>query len=144
MNIDLELRKYIDKKLLRRIIMLAAILLVMTGILIYEILFSDIHILFIIFGIIIGLIVGSIVGRIFSIEWHTESSKVVSRLDIVGGIILFIYIILSIFRHWIFAHWFEGITLSVFTFSFVEGVMVGRILSLRFSINKVLVEQGKL
>lgn len=144
MNIKQDPKEHIDKKLLRRLKMLALIVFVMTAVLTYDIATSHINILFVIIGLTIGVGVGIIVGRMFSIEWHVEDSLVISRLDLIGGIILIVYIALSIFRSWIFAHWFTGAILSAFTISFVEGVMIGRILSLRFFIKKVLIEQGKI
>lgn len=144
MNIEETSKKHVDTKLLRRLKILAIIVLIMTVVLVYDILTSHINILFIIIGLVVGIGIGIIVGRMFSIEWHVEDSKVISRLDLIGGIVLVIYIALSIFRSWIFAHWFTGAILSAFTISFVEGVMIGRILSLRFFIKKVLTEQGKL
>jgi len=144
MDIKLDPKEHVDKKLLRRLKMLALIVFVMASLLVYDVITSRINILFVIIGIIIGVGIGIIVGRMFSIEWHVEESKVISRLDLIGGIILIVYIVLSIFRHWIFAHWFTGAILSAFTISFAEGVMIGRILSLRFFIKKVLTEQGKI
>jgi hypothetical protein len=144
-NIDIEFssKENIDKKLLRRIRLFVVILVVMTGVLVYEIFVSDINVLFILLGIIIGIAVGFVIGRILSIEWHTESRKVIARLDFVGIIVLVVYITLSLLRHWIFAHWFACPALTAITVSFIEGVMLGRILSLRFYINKILVEHGK-
>lgn len=144
MNIERTPKEYVDTKLLKRLKILAIIVFIMTAVLSYDVITSHIHILFVIIGLIFGVGIGMIVGRMFSIEWHVEDSKVISRLDLIGGIILILYISLSIFRHWIFAHWFTGAVLSAFTISFVEGVMIGRILSLRFFIKKVLTKQGKL
>ena len=138
------LKKHIDKKLIRRIRMLIIILLVMAGALVYEILTSHINLLWVLLGLILGSIIGFIVGRMFSIEWHEGKEKVIGRLDVIGIIVLVIYIAVSVTRHWIFAHWFVGAILTAFTLSFVEGVMLGRILSLRFNIKRVLVEQGKM
>ncbi len=144
MNIEEASKKHVDTKILRRLKMFAVIIFIMTMVLIYDIITSHINILYVIIGLLIGAGVGIIIGRIFTIEWHVKDSKVISRLDLIGGIVLAVYIILSIFRHWIFAHWFKGAILSTFTVSFVEGVMFGRILSLRFFIKKILTEQGKI
>ena len=147
MNIKSGLKKHIDKidkKLIRRIRMFAVILFVMAGALVYEILTSHINLLWVLLGLILGFIIGSIVGRMFSIEWHEEEKKVIGRLDVVGIVVLIIYIAVSITRHWVFAHWFVGAILTAFTLSFVAGVMLGRLLSLRFNIKRVLIEQGKM
>lgn len=144
MDTEIDQNKHIDKKLLRRARMLVAILVIMTGILIYEVYISHISALLLIFGIILGLAVGFLAGRMFSIEWHEEKRKVIGRLDMIGGIVLALYIIFSIARHWIFEHWLDGAVLSAFTICFIEGAMLGRILSMRFNIRKILTEQGKI
>lgn len=145
MNIgELESVKYVDKKLIRRIKILIIILVIMSGALTYEIFLSKINILWVLIGVLFGVGVGALAGRMFSIEWHKGESKVIGRLDVVGGIVLVLYISFSIARSWIFEHWFKGLALSAFTFSFAEGAMLGRILNMRFSINKVLTEQGKI
>ena len=143
MNIDPKSKEHIDRKLILRLRMFVAILFVMTGVLIYDFFTNKIDIFFILVGIVIGVGVGIILARIFYIEWHQKSSKVIGRLDLVGGIVLTLYIILSIFRNWIFAHWFSGPLLSAFTVSFIEGVMIGRIISMRLYIKKILSDHGK-
>jgi hypothetical protein len=144
MDEELNPKEHIDKKLLTRMRIFVIILVIMTGALVYEVLVSGIHPLWIVLGIVSGLIIGFIAGRMFSIEWHTEKSKVVARLDRFGIIVLILYIAFSVARHWIFEQWFAGAKLSAFTVSFIEGAMLGRILSMGFHIKKVLAEQGKL
>ncbi len=139
-----EIKKHIDKKLVRRMIMFAIILTIMTGVLVYEIFISNINLLWIIVGIVAGIFIGFIAGRIFTIEWSKEKKVVVGRLDLIGGIVLTLYILVSIGRSWIFAHWFKGMMLTAFTFSFIEGAMIGRLLSMRFNIKRVLIEQDKI
>lgn len=142
LNLKTEISK-IDKKLIKKIKMLLLILFIMAGVLIYEILLSHINPLWILLGLSIGFIIGAIIGRIISVQWHEEDSKVIGRLDLLGGIILVIYIILSISRHWLFAHWFTGPALTAFTVSFINGVMLGRLFNLRFHIKRVLIEQSE-
>ncbi|MDQ5971648.1 MAG: hypothetical protein QG566_594 [Patescibacteria group bacterium] len=139
-----EIKKHIDKKLVRRMTMFAIILTIMTGVLVYEIFISNINFLWIIVGIAVGIFIGFVAGRIFTIEWSQEKKVVVGRLDLIGGIVLTLYILVSVGRSWIFAHWFKGMMLTAFTFSFIEGAMIGRLLSMRFNIKRVLIEQDKI
>lgn len=139
-----EIKKHIDKKLVWRMTMFAIILTIMTGVLVYEIFISDINFLWIIVGIVVGIFIGFVAGRIFTIEWSQEKKVVVGRLDLIGGIVLTLYILVSVGRSWIFAHWFKGMMLTAFTFSFIEGAMIGRLLSMRFNIKRVLIEQDKI
>jgi len=144
MDSTLNFKEYIDAKLIRRLKILVLILVVMAGVVVYEIFISNINIFLATGGLFLGFVIGLIAGRMFSIEWHEESSKVVGRLDALGIAVLVLYILFSIARHWIFAHWLTGAVLSAFTFTFIEGAMLGRVMSLRFSIKKVLTEQGKI
>lgn len=139
-----KFEEHIDKKLIRRIYLFIIIVLVMTMVLVYDVILSDVSIFLVILGLSIGFAIGTIVSRVFSVKWHTREKKVISRLDLIGGIVLMLYITLSIFRHWIFEHWFKGAKLSIFTVSFIEGVIIGRILGLYFSIRRILSKQGKI
>lgn len=146
-NTKTSLKKHraeIDKKLIQKLKMFAVILLLMTATSIYEMLISDIKLLWILFGIILGITIGVIIGRMIHVEWHEEDNKVIGRLDVIGAIVLATYIAASMYRHWIFAHWFSGNMLTAFTLSFIEGIMIGRIISLRLNIKKVLIKQGKM
>jgi uncharacterized integral membrane protein len=144
MDLEIDSNKHIDKILLRRIRILVIVLVVMTGALVYEVYISHIDEYLLILGILLGIIVGIIAGRMFYLEWHKEKSKVIARLDRFGVVVLAAYIIFSLARHWIFKQWFNGATLSAFTISFIEGAMIGRIVSFRFHIKRVLTEQGKI
>ncbi len=142
-NIEPEFKKHLDKKLARRMRILTIILCVMTGVLVYNMYISHIRFLLVFLGVVLGCIVGFLAGRMFLIKWREEDSKIISNIDLLGGIVLAIYITVSIARSWIFAHWFKGLILTSFTFSFIEGAMIGRLLSMRFNIKKILSEQGK-
>ncbi len=139
-----EHKDNIDKKLIRRLRIFFFILCAMIFVSIYQIFVSDIHFLWVCLSVVLGIAVGLVAGRMFSIEWHEEQKVVVGRLDLIGGIVLVLYILFSIARHSIFEHWFTGAKLSAFTLCFVDGAMLGRITSMRFHIKKVLREQGKM
>jgi hypothetical protein len=143
MNFGLRSEKFVDKKLNRRLWMFTIILFFMTLVLLYDIFVNNINVLYVILGITIGALIGFLIGKIFTIEWHSKEKKVISRLDILGGTFFILYTLSSFFRHWLFGHWFSGINLSIFTLSFVEGVMIGRIFILQLNIKKVLLKQGK-
>ena len=143
MDSEINRKNHIDKKLLRRLRLFVAVLAIMSGILVYEVYISHIKILLLVLGFVFGTGIGLVAGRMFSIEWHVEDKKVIGRLDRIGIVVLVLYIVFSISRHFIFQYWLTGAILSAFTFSFIEGAMLGRILSMRFSIQKVLTEQGK-
>lgn len=143
MNIEPDFKKHLDKKLARRMRILTIILCVMTGVLAYNMYISHISLLLVFLGVALGCAVGFFAGRMFLIKWSEEDSKIIGNIDLLGGIVLVLYVAVSIARSWIFAHWFKGVILTSFTFSFIEGAMIGRLLSMRFNIKKILSEQGK-
>lgn len=143
MNINSDFKKHLDVKLARRIRFLTIILCVMTAVLFYNVYISHIRFLLVFAGMSLGGAVGFLAGRMFLLKWHEQESKIISKIDILGGVVLVVYVAVSILRSWIFAHWFRGLILTSFTFSFVEGAMIGRLLSMRFVIQKILLEQGK-
>jgi uncharacterized membrane protein AbrB (regulator of aidB expression) len=122
--------------------MFGLILVLMTGALIYEMYTSQIKFLWAALGLGLGSLVGVVIGRVFRIQWHPEQGQVVGNLDLIGIVVLILYITFSLLRHWIFAHWFKGAILTAFTVSFVEGAMLGRILRMRHDIKNVLIEEG--
>lgn len=143
MNIEPDFKKHLDKKLARRMRILTIILCVMTGVLAYNMYISHISLLLVFLGVVLGCTLGFFAGRMFLIKWSEEDSKIIGNIDLLGGIVLVLYVAVSIARSWIFAHWFKGVILTSFTFSFIEGAMIGRLLSMRFNIKKILSEQGK-
>lgn len=138
------LEHHIDSKLRFRMRMFGVILILLTGALVYEMYTSQIKFLWALCGLCFGALMGVVIGRMFAIRWHPEQKQVVGKLDLLGTIVLVLYILFSIVRQWIFTHWFKGAVLTAFTVSFVEGAMIGRILRMRRDIKNVLIEEGKI
>jgi hypothetical protein len=136
------LKKHTDPKLRFRLYLFFTLALVMLGILAYEIIQTTLSLTLAFIGFAIGLFVGFAAGRMFDIKWHEETSRVVSRMDKLGAIVLIAYITFAILRSWIFGHWLQGTALMAFTFSILAGVMSGRLISMQQSIKKILLNQG--
>ena len=136
--------QHINKKLRRRLQMFAIMIIVFLIISIYKISIGDISIVLALFSSLIGLTIGAIAGRMFKIYWHSETQKVVSRLDKIGIAFLVIYIIADLGRKWFFGHWLQGAQLNAFAIIFVGGLIFGRFITLTQNIKKVLLEEGKI
>ena len=78
------------------------------------------------------------------ITWNAETSKVVSRLDRMGAMLLVLYVGVEMGRTWLFGYWLQGAQLSAFGLVFVAGLLLGRFLTMRQNIMKVLVQEKKL
>ena len=56
--------------------------------------------------------VGIVASRSRLIEWDENGSRVTSRMDWIGAIILFGFILAQITRRWLLGHWAEGVALT--------------------------------
>lgn len=137
-------KQHIDKKLIFRLRMFLLILTAMCGIVIYDVVTEAIGWLLVLTGIAVDVVLGYAVGYLSEVRWHEETSKVIGRMDKIGGVALALYMLFSISRRWIFGHWIHGPALTAFSFSIVLGVMLGRFLSTRIKIVRILKDEGLL
>ena len=136
-------KQFVDKKLIFKLRLFIILFTGMLSISIYEALQSYISIGWAIAGFIAGAAIGLLIGWGANVIWHEEANKVITKMDILSGVILVVYIIFAILRRWIFRHWFSGNELSAFIFCLSSGVMMGRFLSIRRQVVKILKAQGK-
>jgi hypothetical protein len=104
----------------------------------YEIYEGEIGPFLAVLGVAIGVAAGYVFGRLWSVRWHPEKAKVVSELDLIGGIALAVYFALDYERDWIFGHFIHGPALGAFTLALLAGALFGRFLGMRISIVRVL------
>lgn len=77
----------------------------------------------------------------FHTSWDKDAKKVVSRLDIFGGVVLGLYILFELFRERIVGYFTHDIQVSTAGFAVLAGIMIGRILGTRGKIIQILKEQ---
>src|SRR5665811_712188 len=135
-------KKHIDRKLIFRIRIFYVIGIILTGLMLYDVLEGIIGIELSLGGFLLGVFLGFIATRMFIIHWHDEKAKVVSRLDTIGIVIMLLYAAFSASRAWLFGHWIHGSVLTAFTYSILAGVMIGRIVGMRWKIKNILSEQS--
>jgi hypothetical protein len=135
-------RKYVDKKLLTKLRLFAFIFLIMASIGVYNVVEGNLSLLLALLALGGGILIGLLVGRANNIIWHEEDGKAIARMDAFGIFILVAYILFAIFRNKIFGHWLAGHELSSFIIWFSSGIMLGRLLTLRTMLIKVLRDQG--
>jgi hypothetical protein len=92
-------------------------------------------------GLISGIIIGVISARMFHISWNHDAKKIVSQLDVFGGLILVLYILFEFFRNKIISHFIYGPAVGGVSISLITGMMIGRFLGTRGRIIQVLKEQ---
>jgi uncharacterized protein (DUF697 family) len=134
--------RHIDKKLRFRVRLYSLISLVMLGIVLYEILFIKILPLpFAILGIFIGLFLGIISARMFHLSWDKDAKKIVSRLDIVGILILVLYMAFVFVRGRLIGYFVAAPMVGAVGFAITAGMMIGRVIGTRNAIIEILKER---
>lgn len=104
----------------------------------FEVLESTFSISLAIGRILIGLGVGTIVSRMYRLSWDEETSNVIGRIDWIGAVILVFYLIFVFTRAHLLGYWMQGAPLLIIIFSITAGTMLGRVLSTRHGIEKIL------
>ncbi len=139
-----SLRKHVhhvDKKLRFRVRLYSVISLAMLGIVLYEIFINILPLPFAVVGIFIGLFVGIISARMYHLSWSHDAQKIVSRLDMLGIIILAVYIVFAIFRTKLISYFVQGPVVGAISFSIIAGMMFGRVIGTRNAIIEILHER---
>lgn len=134
--------QHIDKKLTFRLRIYFLISLILIGVTIYEIVSGVVPVLFALIGIGIGIFLGIITARMFHLSWSHDAKKIVSQLDIFGGVILVLYIIFAIFRSRLIGYFIHGTAIGGVSMAIVTGIMIGRVLGTRGRIIQILKEQN--
>lgn len=138
-----ERRQYVEKKLIFRLRMFAVIFFIMCSIAVYDIYMGYLNPVFGMGGMAGGIALGLLVGRAYNVVWHEEANKAISKMDAYGIAIIVAYILFAIFRKKLFGYWLHGPQLSAFVLCFSSGIMLGRLLTLRRRIKKVLKSQDR-
>jgi hypothetical protein len=113
----------------------------MFGIVLYDIFQNTLPLGFAVAGILVGLLVGIVTARRYHLSWDHDAKKIVSRLDLIGIIILVIYIIFVIVRSKLIGIFVQGPVVGAVGFSITAGVMIGRVVGTRNAIIEILQER---
>lgn len=122
--------QHIDSKMIMRLRIYLIVAIVMLILVVYEVLKGAFNVQSAILWIFIGLIVGSIVGRMYRLRWDEATSNVIGYVDGIGAVILIIYLIFVFTRSY-----YLGLNIIL---SITAGTMLGRVLSTRHGIEKIL------
>jgi hypothetical protein len=134
----------VQRKLVFRLRRFALVLIILAGVICYDIFISVIDPLLVLLGLIPGFAIGTFTGRYANVHWHEETRKVIAKLDRAGIIVLILSIGFSLSRRWIFGHWIHGAALPAFSASVAAGVLTGRLLAIRKQVKEILRDKGLL
>ena len=117
----------------------AAISIVMFAITIWRIVEGILPINTALITLIIGLILGGLFSRISRWEWDEESQEVTSTLDVVGGILLVVYLLITFMRGRIIDQWVhDAHRAAAISIAFAAALMAGRVIVSRRRIREIL------
>ena len=138
----LQRKKHLDKLVLTRFRMFTLACTGMATLGIYHFIEGHISLILACLALGAGILIGFLVGRTNNIIWQEEDKKVFAKFDVFGIIIMASYILFVIVRRKILGHWLAGDELSGFIMFLCSGIMLGRLLTLRKMVLKVLIGQG--
>ncbi len=113
----------------------------MFGVVLYEIFQNTLPLEFAAVGILVGIVVGIITARMYHLLWNHDAKKIVSRLDMLGIMILVTYIVFAIFRTKLISYFVQGPVVGAISFSIIAGMMIGRVVGTRNAIIEILKER---
>jgi hypothetical protein len=136
-------KEFVHKKIVfrLRIFLVMFTIMLITGI--YDASLSYITISKAITSLGSGILLGWVVGSASNVKWYEEPGKVMMKMDIISGLVLFLYLAFTIFKRRIFHEWFKGEELSAVILCLTAGIMAGRFLSIRKQVINVLKKQDK-
>jgi uncharacterized membrane protein len=133
---------HIDRRLRFRIRLYFLVSLVMIAVVLFDVWRGQVGLLLAVGGFVVGCLIGVIASRMFHISWDEQNSKIVSRFDTVGIVVLVLYILFSVERHTLLGLFVHGPSLAAFTLSVIAGTMLGRAIGMGRNIRKILLAQG--
>ena len=134
-------KKHLHGRVLYQLIIFMIVSLVMIGIVGFDVFHGELPIGLALGGIVLGLVVGYFAGRMFAIKWHEETQKVIIGMDRTGLIVIILYVAFRIYGKQFLGEFLHGEELTVFSFSSLAGIMIGRLFSMSRSIIVILKEQ---
>ncbi|MGI4885437.1 MAG: hypothetical protein ACRYFR_10815 [Janthinobacterium lividum] len=136
-------RRFVHRKLIMRLRMFALVFTGIVGAVGYQVVKFHAHLLPVLGSVGLGLGLGLLVGRMAKVTWQEDAAQVVAKMDKLGGLILGLYLVVSLARWWVLGHWFAGHELTAVALSFTGGIMLGRLLFTRHAVVKALKAQEK-
>lgn len=134
-------RDFVERKLLLRLKLFFVVFALLVLIMFYEVTRHHIYASTAIGAGMLGMLLGSIFVRRKRIYWEEETSRVIARMDRIGIVLLVIYVVVAIVRHFMLGYWMHGKQLWGFSFSLAAGTMLGRLLTVRSQIRQILKEK---
>lgn len=133
--------KHIHRRILFQLVAFIVIAIIMFGIVAFDVVQQHLNPSWIIAGGVLGGFVGWLVGRIFLIGWHEDTQKVIISMDKMSILLIVAYVVFRLVSEHLLGEFIHGQELTMITYSFLGGIMVGRMLSIVRNVIRVLKNQ---
>jgi hypothetical protein len=135
---------HVSRRLAIRQALFIGIAILLTLFVLYEVIFNAVPWYDLFGAYVVGLPIGHALGRMLKIRWHESDEQAISETDAAGTIALVLYIAFAASREWILGHWFAAALVLPISLALAAGLLLGRYLAIRNSVNRVLRAQQKI
>jgi hypothetical protein len=94
-------------------------------------------------GLLIGYLIGLLTSRMLALSWDDEAHKVVGRMDVLGAVVLILYIVFTWNRTWILSEFAQGDLLTAVSYSVLAGLFLGQLFGTAKGIRRVIAALGR-
>ncbi len=133
-----QARQRVDRPIRLRVAIYSVIFLVMAVLVVVDgVRIGGRVVLPVVLCLVGGIAVGLVVSRMFRLGWDEVSGRVVGRIDVVGVIILVLYVAFSILRSRLVGLWVDAPVAGVASLAVLAGVMAGQAVGTRNGVIRV-------
>jgi len=121
-------RALLSPKLRRQLRIFSLIALVLLALVLYRVVRGEVAAGPALIAVALGVALGAIVSRVYRLGWDEQTQLIVGEIDIVGGVILALYLIFALTKGHLLGLWVaDAHEASVLGLGLTGGVMLGRI-----------------
>lgn len=133
-----ENRGRISRRLKSRLGIFAVITVLLAGFVAYDIATGAAAAWMLGLALVIGLPLGYVFGRLTRVVWHEGEEKVVQQMDVLGFVLIGLYVLVAVLRNVILRDLVSGATLTAVSLALATGLLIGRFGGLYISIRRAL------
>jgi MFS family permease len=125
-------RKYVSKRLQRRIMLFLGISAVLIAFVLYDLVTGQAPAWMLLAGFFVGLGIGYLYGRLARLRWHADEETIVRHNDVLGYVLIAGYMAVSYEREVLLHDYLSGAALIAVSLAVGSGVLIGRFLGMQF------------
>lgn len=124
-----ELRRaQLSPKLRRQLRIFSLIALILLALVLYRVVRGEVEMGPALVALALDVALGAVVSRVYRLGWNEETQLIVGEIDIVGGVILALYLLFALTKGRLIGLWVaDAHEAAVLGLGLTGGVMVGRL-----------------